>query len=61
MQKNEDILEALLTLANIAKDKKDGIMVYAALFYDAAKEIQELRDKNKELQKKILNLQGIEF
>lgn len=61
MQKNEDILEALLTLANIAKDKKDGIMVYAALFYDAAREIQDLRDKNKELQKKILNLQGIEF
>ena len=61
MQKNEDILEALLTLANIAKDKKDGIMVYAALFYDAAREIQELRDKNKELHKKILNLQGIEF
>jgi hypothetical protein len=61
LQKNEDILEALLTLANIAKDKKDGIMVYAALFYDAAREIQELRDKNKELHKKILNLQGIEF
>lgn len=61
MQKNEDILEALLTLANIAKDKKDGIMVYAALFYDAAREIQELRDKNKELHKKILNLQGIEY
>ncbi len=61
MQKNDDILEALVTLAEIAKDKKDGIMVYANLFYDAATEIKSLRDKNNELQKKILSLQGIEY
>ena len=61
MQKNDDILEALVTLAEIAKDKKDVIMVYANLFYDAATEIKSLRDKNNELQKKILSLQGIEY
>jgi hypothetical protein len=61
LQKNDDILEALVTLAEIAKDKKDGIMVYANLFYDAATEIKSLRDKNNELQKKILSLQGIEY
>lgn len=61
MQKNDDILEALVALAEIAKGKKDGIMVYANLFYDAATEIKSLRDKNNELQKKILSLQGIEY
>ena len=61
MQKNDDILEALVALAEIAKGKKDGVMVYANLFYDAAVEIKSLRDKNNELQKEILKLKGIEL
>lgn len=61
MSKNDDILDSLLTLGKIAKGKKDGVMVYAALFQDAAEEITALRNKINELQKKILNLQGIEY
>lgn len=61
MKQQEDILEILLTLAEIAKDKKNGIMVYANLFYDSAFEIKTLRDKNNELQKELLSLKGIEY
>jgi uncharacterized protein with PhoU and TrkA domain len=61
LSKNDDILDSLLTLAEIAKGKKDGVMVYAVLFEDAAEEIVSLRDKINELQRKILNLQGIEY
>ncbi len=61
MKQQEDILEVLVTLAEIAKDKKNGVMVYANLFYDAALEIKTLRDKNKELQKELLSLKGIEY
>lgn len=61
MKQKEDILEVLVTLAEIAKDKKNGIMVYANLFYDAAFEIKTLRDKNNELQKELLSLKGIEY
>ncbi|MDA0763593.1 MAG: hypothetical protein O3A39_04075 [Proteobacteria bacterium] len=61
MKQQEDILEVLVTLAEIAKDKKNGIMVYANLFYDAALEIKTLRDKNNELQKELLSLKGIEY
>jgi hypothetical protein len=61
LSKNDDILDSLLTLGEIAKGKKDGVMVYAALFQDAAEEITALRNKINELQRKILNLQGIEY
>lgn len=61
MNQQEDILEVLVTLAKIAKDKKNGIMVYANLFYDAASEIKTLRDKNNQLQKELLSLKGIEY
>jgi len=61
LKQQEDILEILLTLAEIAKDKKNGIMVYANLFYDSAFEIKTLRDKNNELQKELLSLKGIEY
>lgn len=61
MKQQEDILEVLVTLAEIAKDKKNGIMVYANLFYDAALEIKTLRDKNNKLQKELLSLKGIQY
>ena len=61
MPKNDDILEALVALAEIAKDKKDGVMVYANLFYDAASEIKTLRDKNNELQREVLKFKGIDY
>lgn len=61
MKQKEDILEVLVTLAEIAKDKKNGIMVYANLFYDAALEIKTLRNKNNELHKELLSLKGIEY
>lgn len=61
MKQEEDILEVLVTLAEIAKDKKNGIMVYANLFYDAALEIKTLRNKNNELHKELLSLKGIEY
>ncbi|GEM_PF-6879082 len=61
MQQKDDILEALVALGEIAKGQKNGIMVYESLFLDAAKEISSLRIQNKELNKKVLNLQGIEY